>query len=217
MSLLNLSRLLWQFKFCGCRHTQNTIRLDARRRSGSKLAKAFSETSSEDDAKKLYIKLRVEQLDAGEPQAQPEVRETPSSSTTPPDNTPPVSNIQDTPPSGSNAKPKFDLKNMSWPDRIAWLVACCATGGFVGDVGTTLAMGMSVELYKVFTGQLILLYIGFPFAIWRLVSAGYFRGLLPGNFGSPFFKASDNLWKLKGVLFLFIFLPLLDFILKSIS
>ena len=27
-------------------------------------AKAFSETSSEDDAKKLYIKLRVEQLDS---------------------------------------------------------------------------------------------------------------------------------------------------------
>lgn len=40
-------------------------------------AKAFSETSSEDDAKKLYIKLRVEQLDASEPQARPEVSETP--------------------------------------------------------------------------------------------------------------------------------------------
>ena len=142
-------------------------------------AKAFSETSSEDDAKKLYIKLRVEQLDASEPQARPEVNETPSSSTTPPDNIPLISNVQDTPQSGSNAKPKFDLKNMSWPDRIAWLVACCATGGFVADVGTTLAMGMSVDLYKVFTGQLILLYTGFPFAIWRLVSVGAFNGLLP--------------------------------------
>ena len=48
-------------------------------------AKAFSETSSEDDAKKLYIKLRVEQLDASEPQAQPKVSETPSD-TAPRDN-----------------------------------------------------------------------------------------------------------------------------------
>ena len=148
-------------------------------------AKAFSETSSEDDAKKLYIKLRVEQLDASEPQARPEVNETPSSSTTPPGNIPLISNVQDTPQSGSNAKPKFDLKNMSWPDRVAWLVACCATGGFVADVGTTLAMGMSIDLYKVFTGQLILLYIGFPFAIWRLISVGAFNGLLPDSSGAP--------------------------------
>jgi hypothetical protein len=34
-------------------------------------AKAFSETSSEDDAKKLYIKLRVEQLDAGNRSEEP--------------------------------------------------------------------------------------------------------------------------------------------------
>jgi len=141
-------------------------------------AKAFSETSSEDDAKKLYIKLRVEQLDASEPQTRAEVNKT-KSSTVQGNYTPSNSNTPDTTSSESNAKPNFDLKNMSWPDRIAWLVACCATGGFVADVGTTLAMGMSVDLYKVFTGQLILLYIGFPFAIWRLISVGAFNGLLP--------------------------------------
>jgi len=147
-------------------------------------AKAFSETSSEDDAKKLYIKLRVEQLDASEPQTRAEVNKT-KSSTVQGNYTPSNSNTPDTTSSESNAKPNFDLKNMSWPDRIAWLVACCATGGFVADVGTTLAMGMSVDLYKVFTGQLILLYIGFPFAIWRLISVGAFNGLLPDSSGAP--------------------------------
>ena len=74
-------------------------------------AKAFSETSSEDDAKKLYIKLRVEQLDASEPQAQPEVNETPLG-TAQSNYTPPISNVEETPPSGSSTKLEFFLRNI---------------------------------------------------------------------------------------------------------
>ena len=59
-------------------------------------AKAFSEKSSEDDAKKLYIKLRVEQLDASEPQTRAEVNKT-KSSTVQGNYTPSNSNTPDTP------------------------------------------------------------------------------------------------------------------------
>ena len=149
-------------------------------------AKAFAETTSEDEAKKLYIKLRVEQLEANKTDGKPPIEDEPES-------TPKSEQITSQPfehtASGnplptvhSKTKNTFDFKSMSWPDKIAWLVACCAVGVFVANVGTTLAMGMSIDLYKVFTGH-FLLYIGFPFAMWRLISHGYFNRWFPDSSG----------------------------------
>jgi len=50
-------------------------------------------------------------------------------------------------------------------------------------VGTTLAMGMSVDLYRVFTSQLVGVYVAFPFAMWRLFSRGFFNRWLPDPSG----------------------------------
>ena len=42
-------------------------------------AKAFAETTSEDEAKKLYIKLRVEQLEANKTDGKPPIEDEPES------------------------------------------------------------------------------------------------------------------------------------------
>jgi len=87
-------------------------------------------------------------------------------------------------------KNTFDWKTMSWLDRLCFGIAAAAVGGFLADVGTTLAMGMSVDLYRVFTSQLVGVYVAFPFAMWRLFSRGFFNRWLSDSSGPVELKSA---------------------------
>lgn len=176
-------------------------------------AKAFSETSSENEAKKLYIKLRVEQLEItisptslaeGQPSAEFTDSQELSLDT----------NEKDRPETASAdtealSKPKVSFKTAPWYDKLAWMVLIATPLHFFSSIVSSNSFGIPIDFLAIVTGQLVLLYITFPIAVWRLIQVGSFTRLLPDDFGDPNFKARDNVFRLKVVVGAFLFLSVL--------